>query len=310
MDYNPPDEDHWLAIMAEGIGNPEVTNENGTLKFPSDKFAFFQQPSGLSPLAENTKNLDENYYSDLCLGKDKDWINVFVHGRYGAIKSGKGVYEGSFDEEQHMAKEEIKPIKGLPIILGFDFGIAACTMAQYTLRGELNILYEFVADGSMDIERFLMEQVNPFVESNLKGFELIGVGDPTGTYGAQQTSRTCIEICNENGIPTEPAYTNEPAARVNSVTRFLTRLVDGKAALQVSPKCKIIKKGFKGGYHYPLKQTSSASLKPVKNKYSHPHDTVQYICLFCSGEIERVKRKARQGRRFQRRRTVAAIGGY
>ena len=45
--------------------------------------------------------------------------------------------------------------------------------------------------------------------------------------------------------------------------------------------CVNLKKGFNGGYHYRRLQTSGDRYdeKPMKNKYSHIHDALQYMML-------------------------------
>ena len=46
-------------------------------------------------------------------------------------------------------------------------------------------------------------------------------------------------------------------------------------------KCINLKKGFNGGYHYRRLQTSGDRYdeKPLKNRYSHVHDALQYLMM-------------------------------
>jgi hypothetical protein len=64
-DTNPWHTGHWLHKLRKAC--PEG-------------FAFFQQPGGLSPDAENRENLPPGYYDRLCAGKDQAWIDVYVKG--------------------------------------------------------------------------------------------------------------------------------------------------------------------------------------------------------------------------------------
>jgi len=51
--------------------------------------------------------------------------------------------------------------------------------------------------------------------------------------------------------------------------------------MAVSPKASNIRKGFNGAYCYKRVQVGGERFKdvPEKNKYSHPHDALQYACL-------------------------------
>ena len=46
-------------------------------------------------------------------------------------------------------------------------------------------------------------------------------------------------------------------------------------------KCVNLKKGFNGGYHYRRLQVSGDRYdeKPLKNRYSHVHDALQYLMM-------------------------------
>jgi hypothetical protein len=47
----------------------------------------------------------------------------------------------------------------------------------------------------------------------------------------------------------------------------------------LSPRCKVLRKGFAGGYHYRRVKVSGDERyhdAPDKNSFSHPHDALQY----------------------------------
>ena len=64
LDGMPPDTDHWLYTLAE-----EVQPEG---------YAFFAQPAGDGPEAENRHHLPADYYDRIKAGKDADWVKVYV----------------------------------------------------------------------------------------------------------------------------------------------------------------------------------------------------------------------------------------
>jgi len=107
MDTNPPDDDSWWFKLFE-----ENRPEN---------CAIFKQPAGDGPDAENLPNLPTNYYQNISVGKDPDWIKVYVKGQYGYVKEGKPVYS-EYNDSIHTTEKAV-PIKGLTIYRGWDFGL-------------------------------------------------------------------------------------------------------------------------------------------------------------------------------------------
>jgi hypothetical protein len=102
----------------------------------------------------------------------------------------------------------------------------------------------------------------------------------TGAARAQTDERSCLEIVRTvTGIPALPAPTNAFAPRREAVAGALSRLIDGRAGLLVSPACKVLRKGFQGGYHFRrLKLRSDERFHDTadKNGFSHVHDALQY----------------------------------
>jgi len=91
-----------------------------------------------------------------------------------------------------------------------------------------------------------------------------------------------MDILAQEGIPTDSAPTNEVIARLDSV-RFYMKSMDreGGSGFIIDPRCKQVRKGFNGGYKYERVQIVGEERYkdvPAKNKFSHPHDAVQYLC--------------------------------
>ena len=104
---------------------------------------------------------------------------------------------------------------------------------------------------------------------------------------SQTDETTCIDILNTPfedggvGIPTSPSPSNSLVARLDAVNHFLTKLVDANPAFYLSPKCTVLRKGFNGGYKFNRIQVlGDERFKdvPDKNRFSHPHDALQYAC--------------------------------
>jgi hypothetical protein len=283
-DTNPPDDQSWWY-------NLETDCPEG--------WEFFTQPSGLSPEAENVQNLPDGYYARLIAGKDPDWVKVYLHGEFGFVIEGKPVYP-MYRDRIHAATEVIRPIPELPLLIGQDFGLTpAAVLGQKLADGRWLILDELTADGC-GIERF-SELLRGYIATNYPEFdthtiEHLGWADPAGNHKAETDERCALEILKantQNLIRWQAAPTNEYETRREVVVSCLNRLVDGNPGLLISPKCKMLRKGFASGYHYKIIKTGNGSQvhdKPAKNEYSHPHDALQYL-LLGAGEYQVVAKK-------------------
>lgn len=281
LDTNPPDDDHWYYRLAE-----EETPQG---------WDFFKQPGGLirvgdgeqveyqpNPDAENVFNLPQGYeyYLKMIGGKTEQWINIFVLGRYGTTADGKPVYP-EYNDRIHVAKEDLEPIAGLPVIVGFDFGLTpSAVLIQLTPKGQLLILDELIGE-DMGIRQFASDVVRPLLMTKYSRNKITSVGDPAGMNRAQTDERTCFQELYEVGIAAEPANTNDFLPRREAVAFYLTKMAGGEPGMLISPSCKTIRKGFIGGYRYERLRVAGERYKdrPVKDKFSHPHDALQYACL-------------------------------
>jgi hypothetical protein len=77
------------------------------------------------------------------------------------------------------------------------------------------------------------------------------------------------------GVDVEPSEQNW-TARKESVEQQL-KIIDG---LLIDPKCVRLINGFMGGYNYAEIGTSGSFRdKPTKNRWSHVHDSLQYVLV-------------------------------
>ncbi len=86
--------------------------------------------------------------------------------------------------------------------------------------------------------------------------------------------------------------------RREAVASCLTRLIDGRPGLQLSPRCKVLRAGFQGGYCYRRMRVTGDERytdKPDKNRYSHVHDGLQYL-LSGAGEGRKLLGRERRQR--------------
>ena len=267
-DTNPPDTESWWYKLSEE-------------ERPKD-WEFFTQPSGISPEAENRENLHPQYYERLLAGKDPDWIKVYVEGSYGFVVEGKPVFP-MFRDRIHTATESLEPSLGLPLLIGVDFGLTpAAVIAQKHADGRWVILDELVTDNH-GIQRF-GELLTQYIATEYPDFEVACAwGDPSGIVRNSE-EKTAFDIINEycpwktKAAPGDNTLT----PRLEVVAGALSRLIDGNPGLTISPKCRTLRKGFSGSYHYKLLRSGDGSQThetPNKNEWSHVHDALQYLLL-------------------------------
>lgn len=309
LDSNPPEEESemWTKCEDEKPANLEL----------------FRQPSGLSPKAENimtqadwekySDDLDKfgksdiipglkpDYYINLADGKQQDYIDVYIHAKYGFVKEGKPVYETTWNDALHMAKSKIEPIQGRQLIIGFDFGLTpAGVVMQISPRGFLNVLRELVSNG-MGFQQFIINMLKPMLTTEFSEWNVVFTGDPSGTYEAQTDEKTCYSILRDefkNQTSTgqykiDPCTSNDLTARISPVEYFLSRLTDTKPTFQLDPSCKMIRKGFNKAYYYKRIKTSDERYSdlPFKNIYSHIMNAVEYGCMFIKEGTAKAERK-------------------
>jgi len=308
MDTNPPTDDHWYYKAAEEqawavdkFGNPQDVDEI-PLK---QQWHFFKQPSGLSKEAENIKNLPGgyDYYNQQLGGKTQEWINVYVHGNYGFIKAGLPVYKTSWNSDIHTAPEVITFPAGGIIYVGIDASgrHPAAIFLYRTMTGQIQALHEVCVTGeegmgAVSFSALLKQEM----AIKFPNHDFVVFGDPAGAWGQNTDERTYFDILRANGIFVKPSPGLRIPERVESVIAVLERNQSGQPAMIVSPACKVLLRGFNGGYRYRKLNTSGGGHyddKPDKKNgpYADIHDALQYV-LCGMGETSKMYGRTRKNK--------------
>ena len=291
LDTNSPDDDHWWYKLDEKFRAGELDDSI---------WEFFTQPGGLiekdgvflpNPNAENLENIGTDYYTIRMVGKNLDHVRIYYCNQYGFVVDGRPVHPEFYDE-LHTAKEILKPIPGRPIYVGIDFGLTpAATFGQILVDGRWHIIDELTTEhmGTKNFSRLL----KPMMTGKYAGFEFVVGGDPAGSDEVQTDERTCFQILNAEGIPAVPAYhNNDTTIRRDALREPLSRLIDGKPGMLISPNCKMLRKGLKGGFCYKRIQVAGDERfqdKPEKNQYSHVCEAAEYMALVAGEGIKLIK---------------------
>lgn len=276
MDTNPPDIDsRFYRFFEEGGWHASFENLRRTGAIPADAkpedfAAVFHQPSGLSPQAENLPNLPKGYYERLVIDKSDEWVKVYVKGEYGFVSENKRVYP-EYDDRRHLT-DHLKPVPGLPICRGWDFGLTPCCALSQVLPDGRWFVFDEIVSEDMGIDTF-SDAVLEHCSRAFRGpVEYEDDGDPAGMQRAQTDMRTCFEILQAKGIDIQPGM-QTLKARLESVRRPMMRLHPEGAYFVLHRRCKTIRKAFLGGYHYRRLTTAAErfSDKPEKN---HPYSDI------------------------------------
>ena len=268
---NPPDIDTYFEEM--------LTN-------PPENVAVFFQPSGLSPEADWIQYLPSGYYDNLANGKSQDWIDVYIHAKFGKSLSGKPVFR-AFNREMHVAKTKLSPVAARvsPVVVGFDCtGLnPAAVIGQVGFEGKLYV-YDAFAANEMGAIRFIREVLKPLLVNKYNGCEILVVIDPAG-MNRESDERNVKDMLEVEGFRVIPASTNGIAARIAAVEHFLTRTIDGESGLLIDEEgAPELIQGFQSKYRYKVKSNGEAEDKPAK---THPwadiQDAFQYLALHADG---------------------------
>lgn len=207
---------------------------------------------------------------------------------------GMPVYR-DFSKEVHGAKTKQLPHTGLPLMIGVDQGLhpaaVVCQLQEHTMV----VLAEYTAE-NMGAERF-SEQVRlnlrrDFPQWNKLDEQIMGM-DPTGFNRRDVDERTYAHVWHEAGFSPQPGE-NQWEKRRQAVEQWLVKFRKGAPCFIVNTEqCPILTEGFLGGYRYPDQAgvIEPTKIKPIKDKYSQPHDALQYILTLLTKKRS-VKRRA------------------
>ena len=267
---NPPDQDtFWEDLLSE----------------PPDNCHVSIQPSGLAPEADWTQFLPDDYYDNLAKGKTGDWIDVYIHAKFGKSLAGQPVFK-AFDRPNHTAKESITPMfSESPILIGIDAGLTpAAVIGQIIYDGRL-VIYDSIISEDMGALRFVREKLKPLLANKFPGRSSLVIIDPAAFQRAQTDERTVADIYRAEGFSIKAAKTNSVAARLAAVEKYMTRVVDGKYGLMIDHEAaNSLVQALAGKYRYKINNKGVKDEKPEKSHpWSDVADAFQYLCLHADG---------------------------
>ena len=268
---NPPDMDTFWETF---LSNP-----------PANAAVFFQ-PSGVDPGADWIKFLPSEYYENLMEGKSQDWVDVYVHAKFGKSLSGTPVHR-TFNRDFHVSKTPLNIIKSPehPLLIGHDFGLnPSITINQVDPKGRLLTFADATSDG-MGVLRFIRDKLKPLLANRFPGAPVLVIGDPAGQQRAQTDERSVFDTLRQEGFKVVAARSNATATRILALDTWLARQVDGGPAHIIDPSCTNLIAALRGGYRYKRKKDGETETSPEKNLHSHIAEAHQYACLHAGGAM-------------------------
>lgn len=183
----------------------------------------------------------------------------------------------------HILREKPVPQAGLPMLIGFDFGLTPAAVIGQFSDGVLTIFGEYV-EINMGAERFAPKVVADLrirypAWSDMRKNWLCFI-DPAGLNRNDNDERSCAQTLQNNGFVTAPGPIVWEERR-KGVVHFLQQMTKDGPAFQIyAPDCPMLVKGFEGGYRFKAKdvEIEPNRVRPIKDQYSHPHDALQYVC--------------------------------
>ena len=241
----------------------------------------------VDPEHDNYDNLAKDYYPNTLEGKTSDFIDVYLRSKYGRSLDGLPVYDKTFRYERHVAKKSLRPItsENYPLCIGLDFGrTPAAVIGQLTPSGGINILSEVIGE-NMGIQTFVKTLLKPHLFEKYPGASTYIAPDPAGWQKTQVGEVSPVDVLRTEGFKVVKPQTNKPTLRIEAVDNLLTQSADARPRVQIDPSCSTIIRGFQGGYRWKTNKEGDLvqDTEPVKNKYSHPHDALQYLALVIDG---------------------------
>lgn len=222
-------------------------------------YAFFKQPGGMDPDAENLENLKQTsetlllpwndpvrreqgrqYYIDALRDFSAAEADMYVHCKYGVSRDGKPVFD-AYSDSAHCKTVEYD--KTLPLLIGYDWSgrNPAAVVAQKSPNGQWRALCEFIGEDVGFIEH--ARRLKQFVEVTFPGAMIERItGDPAVQKDAADVDP--MQICRKvfPGVLVLKARTNDPRTRSETVNGTMRRLVNGEPAILIDDrKCPILR---------------------------------------------------------------------
>jgi PBSX family phage terminase large subunit len=227
-------------------------------------------------------HLPKGYVENLVRDYPPSWIRRFIYGEWGSVPKGEAVFQG-FMRTMHgqpwHVDEKLVPIKGVPLLRGWDFGWHHPANAFCQMDPDGRLLIHDIMMGSNEYLIQYAPKVVAQTANMFPGYEIHDFGDHAGHQVKDTAEKTAIQLLEtEHGIvvSTRPAHVSKGLERIQ---KMLSMVIKKAPGIVIHPRCEAIITGFEGGY-CRLRATdgNSMDINPYKDGfYEHQFDAIRYI---------------------------------
>lgn len=197
----------------------------------------------------------------------------------------------------HVINEQPVAQNGIPMLIGFDFGLTPAAIIGQLQEDQL-IIFEEIVELNMGATRFY-EKVRQHIMLHYPAFSDLRKNwlcfiDPAGLQRSQTDESSCAQALAGDGsgfIPRPGPIAWED--RRKAVVGILQKMTKRGPAFQICGRqSPTLLKGFEGGYRFSEKAADiePTKLRPVKDAFSHPHDALQYLISGVQSATSHLKR--------------------
>lgn len=273
MTLNYPDEDHWTWQRF--------------IQQPRTNTAYFRVPPG-----ERASATQRAEWMAALEGRP-DLQRRLLQGLPGAVMLGQQVALG-FNEDLHVSKGRLRPIKNEPLFIGQDGGHTPCTIIGQAWRGRI-FVYAALSIDRGGMRQHYERNVVPWLTVNagwaIRNDSLIeGVYDPAMPDDESDSDRNPIDVCYEMvGGSWLPGPTDWESRKGALITALNTHAGPGEVALQIDPvDGKPLIQALSSRWYYPENRLGGVS-KDQPKKPNHPwEDLGDAFCYFLCGAMPEV----------------------
>lgn len=268
---------------------------------PRSGYAFFKQPGGMDPDAENIENLEQTpetlkleyndpvrreqgrtYYINAIRDYSKEEADMYVHCKYGASRAGQPCYP-SYNDNTHCKTFETDKRAGL--LIGYDNTgrNPAAIVSQKSRDGQWRVCFEYV-EQNMGL-RAHVKNLKRVIADEFPGYEVEKITcDPAGrAKGADDIDSRQIIAAEFKGTTVLNARTNDMTTRLHAVDSTFTRMINGEPAIIIHPRCKVLRAACISEYHFRRMKVAGTARYAEEPEKTHPHgdaaEGLQYLLL-------------------------------
>ena len=230
---------------------------------------------GVNPTGENLANLLPGYYHRQLANKSLEHVQCYAQNKYVFVRDGKPVIP---DYVPSQMGRDFPILKNAQLVIGIDDGGGTLNPAAVILqRSPMGawLAQSEVIGSNMGIDRF-SSLLRQHIDETYPGYEISAVWtDPAGENRDEIFETIVNDHLRAVGLPVKAAPTQDPAQRIEAITRPCGRFIDGKPGFLVNTsRCPTLHKALSGAWMFRKVRVSGGERYEEKPTKSHPYSDV------------------------------------